>query len=71
MNPLHWKREYQIAFLGAAVFGACVGIFAGVRQIEPSASFYWFHVGLWGAIGAVMGAAGAFVRQLMRDRNSI
>jgi hypothetical protein len=29
VNPLHWKREHQIAFLGAAVVGAAIGIFAG------------------------------------------
>jgi hypothetical protein len=70
MNPLHWKREHQIAFLGAAVVGACIGIFAGTRQVEPSANLYWLLVGLWGAAGAVVAAAGAFIRQLLRDRTS-
>jgi hypothetical protein len=67
MNPLHWKRDHQIAFLGAAVLGACIGTFVGVRQVEPSANFYWLWVGLWGAAGTLMSAAGAFIRQLFRD----
>jgi hypothetical protein len=66
MNPLRWKREHQIAFLGATVVGACIGIFAGIRQVEPFANLYWLWVGLWGAGGAVLGAAGAFIRQLLR-----
>jgi amino acid transporter len=70
MNPLRWKREHQIAFLGAAVFGACIGIFAGVRQVQPSANLYWLWMVLWGAAGAAMGATGAFIRQLSRDRTS-
>jgi hypothetical protein len=70
MNPLRWKREHQIAFFGAAVFGACIGIFAGVRRVEQSANLYWLVVGLWGAAGAAMGASGAFIRQLLRDRAS-
>jgi hypothetical protein len=70
MNPLRWKREHQIAFFGAAAFGACIGIFVGVRQVEPSANLYWLGVGLWGAAGAAMGASGAFIRQSLRNRNS-
>jgi hypothetical protein len=68
MNPLHWKREYQIAFLGAAVLGSYIGTFVGVRQAEPSATFYWLWVGLWGVAGTLMSAAGAFIRQLLRDQ---
>jgi hypothetical protein len=56
MNPLPWKREHQIAFLGAAVAGACIGIFAGTRQVEPSANLHWRLVGLWGGAGAVVAA---------------
>jgi hypothetical protein len=70
MNPLRWKREHQIAFLGAAVVGAGIGIFAGTRQVEPSVNHYWLSLALWGVAGAVTGAAGAFMRQLARDRSS-
>jgi hypothetical protein len=74
MNPLHWKREHQIALLGAAVVGAAIGIFAGTRQVEPSADLYWLWLWLWlarwGAAGAVMGATGGFIRQLSRGRTS-
>jgi FtsH-binding integral membrane protein len=70
MNPVHWKREHQIAFLVAAVIGAGMGIYIGVRQVEPSTNAYWLHVGLWGVAGMMLAAAGAFIRQLIRNRNS-
>jgi FtsH-binding integral membrane protein len=70
MNPFHWKREHQIAFLVAVVFGAGMGIYIGLRQIEPSAGGYWLHMGLWGVAGAVLAGTGAYIRQLIRKRNS-
>jgi amino acid transporter len=70
MNPLHWKREHQIALLGAAVVGAAIGIFAGTRQVVSSADHYWIWLGIWGAAGTVMGATGGFIRQLSRSRTS-
>ena len=70
MNPLHWKREHQIAFLVAAVFGAGMGIFIGMRQVEPSTSPDWLHVASWGVAGAMLAGAGAYVRQLIRNKNS-
>ena len=68
MNPIRWKRDHQIAFLGAAVFGAFVGIVVGVRRTDPSASqdLYWLTLGLWAGAGAAAGAAGGFIRQLLR-----
>ena len=70
MNPLHWEREHQIAFFVAAVFGAALGSFIGLRQVEPSTSLYWLHVGSWSVAGTVLAAAGAFIRQVLRDRKS-
>jgi amino acid transporter len=70
MNPIHWKREHQIALLGAAVVGAAIGIFGGSRQVELSANQYWLWLALWGGAGTVMGAMGGFIRQLSRSRTS-
>jgi hypothetical protein len=68
MNPLHWKREHQIAFLVAALFGTGIGIFVGLRQVEPSSELYWLHAALWGAAGSLLAAIGAFIRQMVRNR---
>ena len=68
MNPLHWKREHQIAFLVAAVVGAVMGVYIGLRQVEPATNLYWLHVGIWGLAGAMLAGVGAFIRQLIRDR---
>jgi hypothetical protein len=69
MNPLHWRREHQIAFLVAVVFGAGVGIFIGIRQVEQSAGPGWLHFALWGVAGAMLAGAGAYIRQLIRDKS--
>ena len=70
MNPPHWKREHQIAFLVAVVFGAIMGITIGLLQVEPSTSLYWLGGGLWGLAGAMLAGAGAFIRQLIREKNA-
>jgi uncharacterized membrane protein len=66
MNPSKWKRDYQVAFVGATIFGASMGVFIGLRQ---TAATDGLHLTLWGIAGAALGAAGAFIRQLMRNRN--
>jgi uncharacterized membrane protein len=70
MNSLHWKREYQIAFFAAAMFGAVLGVIFGLRQTETSTLIHWLNVGAWGLVGALLAATGAFVRQLLRERKS-
>ena len=69
MNPIHWKREHQIAFLVALVFGAGMGIFIGIRQVDPSIGPDWLHVASWGVAGAMLAGAGAYIRQIIRDKN--
>ena len=68
MNPLHWTRTHRIAFLAAATLGACIGFVVGIGRVDPSVSqnFYWLRLALWVVSGAVMGAAGGFIRQLLR-----
>jgi hypothetical protein len=68
MNFNHWKREHQIAFYFAAVFGACMGVFAGMGHFDPYTSFRWLWIGGWGVVGTLMGAAGGFLRQVLRNR---
>jgi hypothetical protein len=63
MNPLRWKREHKIALLAAAVLGACIGIFAGVRQTGSQPD----QVALWAIAGAAMGVVGVFLRVLLRN----
>ena len=70
MNPLHWKKEHQIAFLAASVFGAGMGIFIALRQPDQSNMPLWLYVILWGAGGAALAALGAYFRQIIRNRNS-
>lgn len=70
MNPLNWKRDHQIAFLIAVLLGLGMGAYIGQRQLDPSTSGYWLHIGLWGIAGAVLAGAGAYIRQLMRNTNS-
>ena len=69
MNPFQWKRKHQIAFLIAVVFGAGMGVYIGMRQVEPFTSPDWLHVALWGLAGALLAGAGAFIRQLIRNRS--
>jgi H+/Cl- antiporter ClcA len=71
LNPLHWKPEHRVAFVFAAVFGACIGIFAGLGHFDPYTSNRWLLVGLYGVGGMLLGAAGGLLRQLLRDRKSV
>lgn len=41
MNPLHWKREHQIALVMAIALGAAVGWFIGLREVSPYGHEYW------------------------------
>jgi len=70
LNPVHWKREHQIAFLVAVVACAGLGAFAGTKRVDPSANLYWVWIGLWTATGAILGAVGAFISQFIRNRGS-
>jgi hypothetical protein len=63
VNPLRWKREHQIAFWVAVGLGGSMGIAVGLQRVGPSAPV------LWGVVGAVMAGAGAYVRQLLRNRD--
>ena len=61
MNPLHWKREHQIALFGAAIVGAFLRELANLNRPQR----------LWGVAGTVTGAAGGFIRQLYRNEPKI
>jgi len=39
MNPLHWKREHQIALLCAAVLGVVLGFMVGLQSVPRY--LYW------------------------------
>jgi hypothetical protein len=70
LNPLHWTSGHLIAFVFAAVFGACIGLFYGIGQFDPYTDQRWLWIGLYCVVGALLGAAGGFLRQLLRGEKS-
>jgi hypothetical protein len=80
MNPLRWKREHQIALLGAAIIGAIVGFIFGIHEADPYGKIfkhfgyygytwvdtYWIVVALWSLFGACMVSGAIYVFQLSR-----
>lgn len=70
LNPLYWKKEHQIAFLAATAVGAGMGIFIALKQADQFNMPYELYVMLWGAGGAALAALGAYLRQIIRNRNS-
>lgn len=69
MNPLRWNLvEHRIAFFVATIFGACMGFIVGLRRVDPSVAqdFYWLWFAVWIISGALLGATGAVIRQMLR-----
>lgn len=68
MNLLRWNPEHRIAFFVATIFGACMGFIVGLRRVDPSVAqnFYWLWLAVWVISGAVLGAIGAVIRQMLR-----
>jgi hypothetical protein len=78
MNPLEWKREHQIALVGAIIVGFALGLaFGYARDTHFSGFGEWLITALnpnypgttgtgWSIFGALIGAAIAYVVQLMR-----
>jgi hypothetical protein len=80
MNPLRWKREHQIALLGAGIIGAVVGFIFGVRAADPYGrafehfgnngmtwiNTYWIVVVAWSLLAACLGSGTVYVFQLSR-----
>ena len=68
LNPFRWKREHRFTFLVTTIFGACLGIIVGLRRVDPAMTqdYYWLWLALWVGSGAVLGAGGAFIYQVLR-----
>ena len=68
MSPHRWNREHRFAFWIATIFGACMGFIVGIRRVDPTVTqnLYWLWLTVWVMSGAVLGAIGAFIRQLLR-----
>ena len=68
MSPLRWNPEHRIALFVATIFGACMGFIVGLRRVDPSVvqNFYWLWLAVWVISGAVLGAIGAVIRQMLR-----
>ncbi|HEV2562427.1 MAG TPA: hypothetical protein VGT78_09825 [Rhizomicrobium sp.] len=71
MNPLKWKKEYQIALSIAVALGAFLGWLYGLQNVDWMFHHhywfdYWLAVGKWSALGALIGGALIYVWQLLR-----
>jgi hypothetical protein len=79
MNPFHWKREHQFAWLVACVLGSVVGmfyglsrmVFAGSDGIVPATFFLrwlqrpeWYWP--WAMFGAVIAGLAFYMARLLR-----
>lgn len=82
LDPRSWKREHRLALALAAGLGAVAGALlmrsATMRCLSPYENLYgevswfafiggcWFTISIWPAIGAAIGIALVYVRQLLR-----
>jgi len=71
MNPLHWQGIHQLGFVFAILFGATMGVYAGMGHFDPYTHLYWVNVGIWGGIGMGLGVVGGFILQFLRNRFSM
>jgi hypothetical protein len=77
MNPLLWSREHQVAAIVMAIVCALIGLIVGyhVNAVRAGAGGYphisWWlqrflgEAALWALIGAAIGFALVYVRQLL------
>jgi hypothetical protein len=70
INPLTWRREHQLALIVAAIIGVIIGLAVGYMyhrvQFATSSLWFWSWSSFrWAAIGAIIGAAVVYIRQLV------
>jgi hypothetical protein len=70
INPLTWRREHQLALIVAAIIGVIIGLAVGYMyhrvQFATSSLWFWSWSSFrWAAIGAIIGAAVIYIRQLV------
>jgi hypothetical protein len=75
MNPLYWKREYQVALVVSFLIGGSIGVIIGYLMYAVYAAEHamplsgWLDaeaIAGWGLFGGAIGAAALYVRHLMR-----
>ena len=81
MNPLHWKREHQVALVGTIALGAVLGFLFGLYEVYPYGhsleyvksngalgwiDTYWLLVVARGLFGAVISGVAGYLFQLSR-----
>jgi hypothetical protein len=78
MNPLHWRREHQVAALAVCLMGAIVGIIFGwfqspVSTLYPGGFIYWVIIPSaywhWSLLGALLAGLGFYATYLLRKSN--
>jgi hypothetical protein len=81
MNPLGWKREHQIALLGAALIGLIVGLVFALHDVNPHehttvyagssglvrVNTYWRFVVGWSLLGGGIAGGIFYIFQLSRS----
>ena len=80
MNPLHWQREHQVAWIVTNLVGAFLGLLLGFIDFPPFSLWEKSHVfatwlsfpksyWLWPSLGFLITGMVFYAAQLLRSSN--
>jgi len=80
MNPLHWQREHQVAWIVTSLVGAFLGLLLGFIDLPSFSLWEPWHVfaawlsfpksyWLWPSLGFLITGLVFYVAQLLRTSN--